>query len=387
MRTPIAALWGCVLFAAALAGKENDSDEVPTVELVRDAARVLELAQQDNVAAERQAAAVFVAAERLAKEKNNADARHLFEAGLRLSPWRTEYYLTYADILSRLGEKAAARRWASTMYERAEEDDPREKARQWLELPEPARIPLLPGKSPDRLSICIVPMGQPPEWLIHQCGIALENLTGIPVFHQKEAMGLPMPNRNALKHWVSRLKDGLRWDDPALTYLCRDLGFEFKGNLMPDNQILAIYEEIFKRQGNDEALVEFRKTRASLAQDSNSQQWDAANLVESLVVMSRNSTVHRIIWVALTNVDIYMGNSNYLFGAASNNPQVKCAVVSCFRFKAGFNGEPPDARRLAVRTVKQMLSGIGNVLGVQRPLDPTCRDRTPTASPSTTPNR
>ena len=37
---------------------------------------------------------LFVAAERLEKEKRDADARQLFEARLRLSPWRTEHSAT-----------------------------------------------------------------------------------------------------------------------------------------------------------------------------------------------------------------------------------------------------------------------------------------------------
>lgn len=357
---------------AGIVARAADSDEVPTYELIKDASRVLELAQRDNVAAEGQAAAVFVAAERLAKEKKDSEARQYFEAGLRLSPWHAEYYLTYADLLSRLGEKSSARRWAVTMYERAEDDDAREKARKWLGLPEPEKISPLPGKSPERLAICIVPVGKPPKWLVHQCGIALANLTGLEVYHQEEAVGLPPPSRNAMKHWVARLKDGLRWEDPALTYLCRDLGIEFKGNLMPDHQIIAIYEEIFKRQGNEEALANFRKTKSDLAQEPRNHQWDARKLLENLAAVSEKSPVHRIMWVGITDVDIYQENSNFLFGLSSLDPRMKYAIVSCFRFKADFNNEPPDARRLATRTVKQMLSGIGNVLGAQRPLDPTC---------------
>lgn len=371
---------GFAILAAGVVARAVDSDEVPTYELIKDASRVLELAQRDNVAAEAQAAAVFVAAERLAKEKKDSEARRYFEAGLRLSPWRAEYYLTYADLLSRLGEKSSARRWAMTMYERAEDDAAREKARKWLGLPEAQKIPLLPEKSPERLAICIVPVGKPPKWLVHQCGIALANLTGLAVYHQEEAIGLPPPSRNGMKHWVAKLKDGLRWEDPALTYLCRDLGFEFKGNLMPDHQIIAIYEEIFKRQGNEEALADFRKTKSDLAQDTRNQ-WDARKLLETLAAVSEKSPVHRIMWVGLTEVDIYLENNNYLFGLSSMDPRMKYALVSCCRFMADFNDEPPDARRLATRTVKQMLSGIGNALGAQRPLDPTCPRSYPNSLP------
>jgi len=48
------------------------------------------------------------------------------------------------------------------------------------------------------------------------------------------------------------------------------------------------------------------------------------------------------------------------------------AIVSCARFTAAFNDEPPDAARLAERTLKQALSSIGMCLKVERPIDPTC---------------
>jgi predicted Zn-dependent protease len=110
------------------------------------------------------------------------------------------------------------------------------------------------------------------------------------------------------------------------------------------------------------------------------KQWDASRLLSGLRLAFSDSpnSPHglktlpgrdKCIAVGITAADIYDGDSNYLFGTAFTNGRV--VLTSIARFQASMWDEPPDRKRLVLRTHRQLLSGIGFSIGVPRPTDPT----------------
>jgi predicted Zn-dependent protease len=344
-----------------------DDDDVTTSQLMRDAARIIELAREgDNIEAGRQADVVFRAAARLHQEKDDTASLEMYENALRLSPWSVEHYLGYADVLKSLGRDEKAEHWVRSAFQRAEDVGTREKARKWLELP---ASPLLPAYSRERrLRICLVRIGQPPDWLVHRCGIGLENTLGIPVMLLDEKIALPQSNRSAFRRWVSQLRKDIKWNDPGLAQFARQHGLPSSN--LSDHQVVELLEALIAEARPPEELANFRRTKLQLKESKYDEQWDVDKLLELVKAHAIESGDPDVIWLGISSKDLFTGDSNYCFGAAAGPPM--CGVNSCARFMADFNQEPPNAERLCERLLKQMLSSVGTLLRVPRPIDPTC---------------
>jgi predicted Zn-dependent protease len=345
-------------------------DETPTRELIQDADRVIAMSQADSVGAERQSSVIFQAARRFAKEGMNTAALQYFANGFRVSPWHMDAYLDYATALKKEGKEKEARRWAQTVYDRSEEEAQQERARAWLGLPKMEPLPKLPKGSPERPTVCLLPLGKPSPRLMASCAHGIKSILGMDVYLAEDTLALPQPNRSAFKRWVGTLKEGFQWDNPALPRYCKELGIEFRSTLMPDKHIVMLVEAILRREGSKEDQDAFANAKLAFADEKRGIQWNAALLLETIQAYAATDGRQPVLWLAMTDADIYQDNNNFNFGVAAIGAPF--AVVSSARFSAAFNDEPPDAGRLATRVLKQILSSIGMCLKVERPIDPTC---------------
>lgn len=362
-----------VWLTLASGARSQLEDETPIRELIQDADRVIAMAVTDSVGAERQSSVIFQAARRFAKEGMNAAALQYFANGFRVAPWHVGAYLDYADVLKKNGKEKEARRWAQTVYDRSEDDTQQESARVWLGLTKPPPPKSLPDNVAPPGAICILAMGNPPKRLIANLARGIESIIGLPVYVADDKLALPAPHRSAFKRWVGKLKEGFVWDDPALPKFCEQLGIEFRGSLTSDKHIVMMAEELLRRQGSKEDQEEFAKAKFVYADEKSGVQWsgdELMKLVQTYAIAEHERGKRGVIWLALTDADIYLDNNNFNFGVGAIGAPM--AIVSCARFTAAFNDEPPDAARLAERTLKQALSSIGMCLKVERPIDPTC---------------
>ena len=72
-----------------------------------------------------------------------------------------------------------------------------------------------------------------------------------------------------------------------------------------------------------------------------------------------------VVYIGITEADIYGNNNNYLFGVARTGDS---GLISYARYRAWFHrGE--NQSRLLDRIHKQLLSSVGFALGVPRPTD------------------
>jgi archaemetzincin len=94
-------------------------------------------------------------------------------------------------------------------------------------------------------------------------------------------------------------------------------------------------------------------------------------LFNRLATVALDATRSKVIsWVALTEADIYSGDSNYVFALQANSPPI--ALISAARFRSSFWKTAPDRARLQARLEKQLVSSFGQVIGVPRCSDPRC---------------
>ncbi len=365
-----------VLSSAAtplVAAEDDPYADWSVTQLVGEAESVLNQAKTDNIGAESRSRVVYLAAQRLAKSEQPHRARQFFEKGLQLSPWQIEFYLDYADVLKTLHEDIEARHWAEHVVELSETEELRERAAEWLGVaPEPPLTVLDDRLIPlGRPAICIIPVGKPPMWLVNRCGYALSAILGLEVFRYPDRIALPPSNRSALRRWANQVGNDIHWDHPDIARIMGRLDIRpNKERIISSTDVLRVMEAILQDTGTPEQLGNFRKAWDRFKQAGQDEQWDAEKLREHVLAGLGKETNRSILWVALTEGDLYAGDNNYLFGLAGSPPA--CAVVSCARFTAAFNGEPPSARRLSERLLKQLLSSVGTLLGADRSLDPTC---------------
>ncbi len=334
-----------------------------TAALIQAADAVVAQIRTDNVQAAKEVDAVFLAANRLAQEDALKQARYYFEAGLQLSPWNMLQQLAYADVLHSLGEQQRASSVAKLVAETTETANLLQEARKLAGIHHNKRVLQLPAGTFERPVIALVKVGEVEDWIVEDAGIRLMGTLGTPVFLSDTVVPLPRHHRSFYQRWGEQLKENVVWEHPFVQQQMRDLSVESRESATLD-ETLELLARITVAQGHDDPRPSFPTLkRKAQAQD---QQWDASQLwgyVHQLLPKRENVTV-----IGITQVDIYTGDNNFVFGLADLGTGY--AVVSTKRFEAQFNGERENQQRFLDRLHKQLLSSVGFAFGIPRPTDP-----------------
>ncbi len=216
--------------------------------------------------------------------------------------------------------------------------------------------------------ICLVRVGEVNEVALQASLTKLTEVLGIPVVIFERSVPLGEPNRSALDRWTTEiLIKQLNWLAPELKVALQSKGVNTPAKLASID-VIKIAREAISKSESVEQLKQFEEAVAFL--QGHNKQWDAEKLMEqSLIVTEDFKNIEEAIILGITEADIYSQESNFVFGLALNGGRK--GLVSYSRYRADFTEEPPHLSRLTQRMHKQMLSTVGNALGVARPTDPT----------------
>ena len=334
-----------------------------TEELIGLADQTLQQAKEDNIAAAKEVHQIFAAADRLLEEGSLEESKRYFEQGLQISPWNMDAQLSYSKVLRKLGETDKAKRIAKLVFQTSERQFLLEEASQIGDIQMMGTLTTLPNKEFKQKVFCLVPIGEVQYWVLFKSGMQLSEVLGVEVYSYDKPLSLPEPHRSYYERWTENMKKSIVWEHPWIVEQMNDIGIQSSEDANAE-QVLELLARIDIIQGKEDPRSKFPEYIESAKERD--QQWDAAVLLEML--MQKVSSKENVVYIGITEADMYNNNNNFLFGLARTGSNF--ALLSYCRYRAWFHRERESQSRLLDRIHKQLLSSAGFALGIPRPTDP-----------------
>lgn len=328
------------------------------------------LSRMDSVALGKIAPQVLRFADRILKEKGDQAALRYYEKGLEGYPWALDQQLTLGEIKGRAGQPNVLLEKAEMVLRLGEDEEVLMRASRLAgrALPEKP-MPFLEVSEPDTVLV-IMPVGEVSIFMLRDLQEALAKRLGVKVVVASQAMQLPKAGRSMRTHWIERTRQFVLLNiekNPELAARVKQLGFTFLQIQTDDEAFVSFLRKATEMEGGPNELAALD---ADLAKHENANQWEIVQLITSLRDSVKNQVSPKRLVLGVTSLDVYTGKSNYLFGMAEKGSFL--GVISLHRFSGAFNDEAPKRERFRERILKQSLSTMGFMIGVERCNTPEC---------------
>jgi predicted Zn-dependent protease len=333
----------------------------------------------DSVLIRRDVTDVFALVDLLLDAGQQAESLRYMSAALQHNAWALNYQMRYAEILNQTGEAEQAGETAALVLEYAEQDELCDRAERILKRAPLPPISAIQTAQVDTITLVLVPLGSVDRYALYEVQKELTKALSIPVLLQDARVSVPEFKRDPVRQHLAEVRSNLLAEverDVRLASFLRGRGLT-GAELQQDAAVVAACRHILFASGGANALAQFDAGMRQLALVP--KQWDADDLLRSLKAAVQPFRNGKLYFMGVANLDAYMDQSNFIFGSAENGGHH--AVITYRRFTAEFNGEEANRHRLVDRTVKQALSSLGFMLGIERCTTPTCARAYPHSLP------
>lgn len=324
----------------------------------------------DSIMIRRGVSEVFALADLLLDAGQQAEALRYMSAGLKHNAWALNYQMRYAEITNQNGGTGEAKEKARLVRDYAEQDGLYERACCVLKEQPLPPVPAIQTIKADSTTLVLVPVGSTDRCVLHELQKELGAFLSIPVLLYDAHVNVPEFSRDPLKRLLAEVRSNLLVkiaQDIRLASFLKERGLT-ETTLQQDEGVVAACRHLSLESGGTNALTQFDAKIREL--DQAPKQWDIDDLLRNLKAAVQPFRKGKVYFMGVANLDAYSNQSNFIFGTAENNGNN--AVITYRRFTADFNEENPNRHRLVDRTLKQSLSSLGFMLGVERCSTPTC---------------
>ena len=341
------------------------SAETSLIELEREVKTIL--SDPDDVVRRARIGPVFELAARYVEAGETNTGLSYYTKALEHQAWNLDAQMAVAELLRARGQTNEGRAKAELVWNRAESDALWLRAATFLGKSVEARLPDRESWPEGTNALALVPVGRVDTWLMRDLREQLGKILEIPVIIQQLELQISRPGRDAVHLKADELRDRIAKanKDPQFQVLVRVLKLSTNG-LADDEKVFALTEAVLKTEKDKDQVRRFQDELAFLRRLG--PQWDAADIVTRMQNTFGARAGSNRGYLGVTTMDLYANQSRFLFGLAGGN----CGIISYRRYTAALLGEPPNRDRLRERAVKQALSSVGNLFGLQRCTDPTC---------------
>lgn len=227
------------------------------------------------------------------------------------------------------------------------------------EIPSISSYPLL-DMNDKGLKVILIPLSPCNPWILDEIADTYKKITTIPVVIKRLPVNwtVPEPSRSAYRPSLEAIASNIwktksTFRDWPLSKLKEEILIKAKEE--GPSAVLSI-NQLFKRM--DEA----------------GYQWEADPIMNwlSQAIVPYFSKDPNTMVVGITELDIFSGDTNFLFSLYGGRGDLPVSILSYARMKAKLTGENQSRTRLKDRVAKELVPASLKKLGIPRSVDPSC---------------